>query len=320
MDYASFVRLRAPLWDGFAAGLGEARQRLGHQDLEDLAIGYRQVLHDHALAAARYPGTSAARRLRRLALEGTRALVQERGERRLSLLRFFFHTFPEAFRRLLPTIGVAAALFLATAFFGLVVSLVSPGTGVVFIGPGALEGLERGQLWTEPLTSSFPPGFTSSAIATNNLSVALTAWAGGALAGLGSLYVLVLNGFMLGSIIGVTLHYSMQGELFEFIAAHGPLELTLIVIASAGGLALGRAMVAAEDRPRAVVLREASRDALALLGGSLPWLALLALVEAFVSPSPDLPPALKAAAGVALLALYLALAGRRLLAARSGGG
>ena len=63
-----------------------------------------------------------------------------------ALLRFFLHTFPEAFRRLLPTLGVAAALFLATALFGLVVSLVSPGTGVAFIGPQALEGLERGEL------------------------------------------------------------------------------------------------------------------------------------------------------------------------------
>ena len=322
MDYAAFVRLRSPIWEGFAAGLERARERrrLGHQDLEDLAIAYRQVLHDHALAASRYPATSAARRLARLALVGTRLLVRERGERRLSVLRFFLRTFPQAFARLLPAVGVAAALFVATALFGLVVTLASPGTGVAFIGPQAARGLARGEMWTDVIGTTVPPAAVSSAIATNNFSVALSAWAGGALAGLGSLYILLLNGYMLGAVVGVTLHYSMEGELFEFIAAHGPLELTIIVVSAAGGLALGRALVAAEDRPRGVVLGEAARDALTLLGGCLPWLGVLAVVESFVSSAPELPAGLKAAVGAALLALFLILAGSRLLAKERGDG
>ena len=62
------------------------------------------------------------------------------------------------------------------------------------------------------------------------------------------------------------------------------------------------------DRSRSLALREASRDALIVLLGCIPWFVLLALVEVFVSPSPDLPVPLKLAVGVALEALFLALA------------
>ena len=63
---------------------------------------------------------------------------------------------------------------------------------------------------------------SSSGIATNNLSVALTAWSGGMLAGLVPLYVVLLNGLMLGAILGVTLHYSMAGALLEFVCRPRP--------------------------------------------------------------------------------------------------
>lgn len=311
MDYARFVALRRPVWEGFEAALAEARgrgRRLGHGELEELALGYRRILHDHALAAARFPGTSAARRLARLAVAGTHLLARPSRPRGGGLLRFLTRTFPRTFRRHMPTVGVAAALFAVTALLAFPLAALRPGAATAFLSPQQVEKLARGEMWTEALTTTVPPGASSSVIATNNLSVALSAWAGGALAGLGSLYILVLNGLMLGALLGVTLHYGMAPALLEFVAAHGPLEISLILFSAAAGLVLARGLVAAEDRPRAAVLREASRDSLVILAGCLPWLVLLALVEALISPSPEYAPATKAALGLSLLALFLTFA------------
>lgn len=311
MDYPTFIRLRSGLWDELEAQLrdaGASRDRLTHAELERMALRYRQVLHDHALAASRFPGTGAARRLARLAVEGTRLLSREESERRLSPWRFFFHVFPRVFRRQAPTIGVAVALFLGTTLLGFTLTVLVPGFSVVFLGHEAYKGLAEGKLWTEELTSTVPPSVTSSRIATNNLSVALTAWAGGALAGFLSLWILLINGLMLGSVVAVTLHYGMAPPLLEFIAAHGPLELTVIVVSAAGGLVLARGLVAADDRPRGEVLREAAREALVILGGCLPWLVVLAVVESLVSPDPQVPVAVKASLGLALEALFLLVA------------
>src|SRR3954447_11537469 len=111
MDYARFVRLRRPLWDAFEGELA-ARELPGYGGLEEMALRYRQVLHDHALAAARFPGTAAARRLQALALAGTRRLTGEGQRRRAGVAAFFARAFPAAFQRQLDLLGIALALFL----------------------------------------------------------------------------------------------------------------------------------------------------------------------------------------------------------------
>jgi uncharacterized membrane protein SpoIIM required for sporulation len=315
MDYARFVRLRRPLWDAFERRLAASRRRLrglGYGELEEMALRYRQVLHDYALAASRFPGTAAAGRLRSLALDGTRRLTGEGRERRGGLLHFFLRTFPRAFQRQLGLTGLALALFLLAGLWGLALAVARPALGLAILGPQAVRGLAEGRLWTDSLVTTVPPAWSSSGIATNNLSVALSAWSGGVLAGLVPLYVILLNGLLLGSILGVTMHYSMAGELLTFIAAHGPLEITLVLVSAAAGLSLGRALVAAGDRPRALAVRDAGREALAVLLGCLPWFVVLALVEVLVSPSPEFPVVLKASVGLALESLFLALALRQL--------
>jgi uncharacterized membrane protein SpoIIM required for sporulation len=153
-----------------------------------------------------------------------------------------------------------------------------------------------------------PPAVSSSGIATNNLSVALTTWAGGATAGLLTLYIVLLNGFQLGALLGITLHYSMAGELLEFVSAHGILEISLILVASAAGLGIARALLGSGDRPRGEALGEAARDSLWVLLGCLPWFLVLALVETFVSPDPQISPGAKLALGLVLAGAFLALA------------
>jgi uncharacterized membrane protein SpoIIM required for sporulation len=311
MEYTRFVALRRPLWDEFEQWMASARRdtdRLRHGELELLAVRYRQVLHDHALAGARYPRTAAAHRLGRLALAGTHLLHRDPARGAPSLRRFLGRTFPRAFRRQLPHLAVAVALFWFTGLFGFATAMVRPGLGAALLGHDTIRDLERGRLWTESLVTTVPPAVSSSGIATNNMAVALTGWAGGALAGLGSLWVLALNGWHLGSVLGVTWRYSMADELLRFVAAHGPLELTLIVVCAAGGLRLGSALVAAQDRPRREALAEAGPEALAVLGGCLPWFLVLGVVEALVSPAPAVPAALKVAVGLALEGAFLALA------------
>ncbi|HEX4962587.1 MAG TPA: stage II sporulation protein M [Thermoanaerobaculia bacterium] len=313
MDYARFVRMRRPVWEAFEAQLAgvrggrASRRQAGYGTLEDMALRYRQVLHDHALAAARFPGTAAAHRLQSLALEGTRRLTGE-GRRPAGVGTFFRRTFPLAFQRQLGLLGIAVALFLFAAVWGLAVAVQRPAVGLVILGPEAMRGLEEGKLWTHSLVTTVPPAVSSSGIATNNISVALTAWSGGVLAGVVPLYVVLLNGLMLGATLGVTLHYSLGGELLQFIAAHGLLELTLILVSAAAGLSLGRALVAAGDRPRATAVREAGRDSLAVLLGCVPWFVVLALVEVFVSPSQEVPAGVKLILGLALEGAFLALA------------
>jgi uncharacterized membrane protein SpoIIM required for sporulation len=307
VDYARFVALRRPLWDRFEEQLGEARSRrreLSYQEVEELALRYRQLLQDHAFARSRFAGTGAAQRLARLAVQGG-TLLQHGEERRFSIVRFFFARFPRAVAAHAPQIGIAVALFLITVLLGLAVAVFEPGMSTALLGADTVEELRRGHLWTEALTTTVPPSYSSSSIATNNMSVAVTAWAGGVVFGLGSLWVVLLNGFLLGSVFGVTARYDMANALLEFVSAHGPLELTLILVSAAAGLSMGAALLRADDLPRSVTVPRAATEAVVVLLGCLPWFVVLAIVEAVLSPSPTLHWGWKLLLGLALEVCFL---------------
>lgn len=310
MDYQRFVATRQELWQRFETGLARLRGRARgttYDEVEALAVQYRQVLHDRALAQARFPATGAAQRLQRLGLEGTYLLRRDQVGVSWSWRRFFGRFLPSAMRALLPRLGVCVAVFAVASGFGLVSALANPESAALVLGPERVRQLQEGRLWTESITSAVPPSVTSSAIATNNVSVALLAWAGGAAGGIGALYVVLLNGFLLGATFGVVTHFGMAGRLGEFVAAHGPLEITLILVSAAAGLGLGKALVVAGERPRGELLRAETGAALGVLGACLPWLALLAVVESFVSPVEGVPLPAKASLGLALLSLFLLL-------------
>ncbi len=314
MNYRRFVDLRRGDCEELESGLddvrtaGPRRSALSYRRLERLAFLYRQLLHDHALARTRFPGTAIARRLERLVLAATHTLQRDTGDQLPSLRRFAGTTFPAAMRRLVPRMLLVAGLFLLAAVFGFGLTVVDPTLGTTFLNPQAIADLEAGRLWTESIFAVTPGAAASSIIATNNLSVALTAWAGGTAAGLGAFYVVLLNGLMLGAVLAVTARYSMAGSLLEFVAAHGPLEITLILVTAAAGLGVGRALVVAVDRPRAELLRDAGRDALVVLLGCLPWIVVLGLVEGFLSPHPGLPVVSKVLLGLVLEGLFVAVA------------
>ena len=311
MDYSRFLRLRKPLWDEFESNLTSAKQRpsaLTHKSLEELAFQYRQILHDYAIASTRFARTGVAERLRRLALDGNHWLLRGQTEGVWSLRHFATRTFPLAFRRQASLILIAFVIFATAALLGWTLALAQPGMAVSLLGPEAVADLDQGRLWTDALSTTVPPTISSSSIATNNMSVAVMAWAGGALVGLGSTYILLLNGFLLGAMLGVTVHYSLFGRLLEFVSAHGPLEITIIFVTAGAGLAMGRAIVEAGDCSRSQALLEASRGAFTLLLGCLPWLVLLAVVEGLISPATSISPSLKLLLGLSLEGLFLTFA------------
>ncbi len=68
----------------------------------------------------------------------------------------------------------------------------------LFASPELIATVERGQLWTEGLLNIVPSSILSVQILTNNIVVSLFAYCAGFLFGLGTLYILGLNGLMLG--------------------------------------------------------------------------------------------------------------------------
>jgi len=144
----------------------------------------------------------------------------------------------------------------------------------------------------------------------------LAAFALGVFFGLGTFYIIASNGLMLGAIFAFTAQHDMALRLFNFVIAHGLVEMSVICIAGAAGIGLGEALV----RPRELTRREAFQAASARIGKLLVPCALLLLgcgfIEGYVSPDPTFPLASRVVIGVSYWLLMIALLRGDLLGAR----
>lgn len=148
----------------------------------------------------------------------------------------------------------------------------------------------------------------------NNISIGFRCFASGLLFGVAPVFLLVLNGVMIGALAGYLVANGSAVPFLSFTAGHGAPELLAIVICGAAGLRLGFALIAPGPRRRRDALVEAGRVGGALVAGGFAMLLLAAFIEAFWSASLFVPPVVKYAVGGAMWLLtlgWLALAGRR---------
>jgi len=118
------------------------------------------------------------------------------------------------------------------------------------------------------------------------------------------MYVTVYNAAVLGTVFGYMLRPDTVGRdhFFEFVTAHGPFELTAIVLAAGAGLRLGLSWIDTRGMTRAESLERAGREALPVVGAMMILFFLAALIEGFLSPSAAPYPV---KAGVAILSTLL---------------
>ena len=303
-----WIEKRRPLWERLEALVAPGRRgttRLAHADLRDLALLYRQTAADLATAREDPASAELAAYLNGLLGSAHNVIYAAPSARLRSIVRFFAQTVPAIFRATWRYTAASTAIFIAGALGGIALTVADPGFERFILGGQMMDTIERGEMWTHSILAVKP--LASSAILTNNLSVAFAAFATGIFAGVGTVWLMLFNGVMMGTIGAACHRAGMSLSLWSFVAPHGALELPAIVIAGGAGLLLGRGVLVPGTRPRRESLAAAAATAIRLLLGVIPLLLIAGILEAFVSPV-DLAPAAKLAIGAAmatLLVLYL---------------
>jgi uncharacterized membrane protein SpoIIM required for sporulation len=282
-----FVSDRSPTWielDQMVRDAGSRPSRLGADGVRRFGESYRATAADLALARRRFPGDPVVARLEGL-VQRSRQGVYNSPTSRTGVWDFFANGY---WRRIRERKGLLAISFLCLALPTLL------GGYWAWRDPGPASGLvpARYQSVTEPRTPGQSLGLTvdqesamASQIFTNNIGVTFMAFAGGLLFGLGTLYVLLQNGVMLGVVAGLAIGAGNGQSFFELVTAHGVLELSCIVVAGAAGLRLGWSVIDPGNRTRGEAVRQEARAAIEIILGTMPWLVLAGLVEGFLTPS-----------------------------------
>jgi uncharacterized membrane protein SpoIIM required for sporulation len=304
------ILARRERWEALRALIARAGndpRRLDAAEIEQLGRLYRQVTSDLALARRDFPHNEVVSYLNSLAARAYPLVYRAPASSWRQIGRFFVQDFARRYREAGWFILTSFLLFALPALAGYLVVLADPRLGEQVLPPELTRVVREGHLWTD-----IPPerrALAASTIATNNVRVAILAFAGGILLGTLTVYVLVLNGLLFGAILGYTHLYHLDGSLVAFVSPHGYLELTVVFIAGGAGLQMGWALIHPGLLGRRDALIQAGRRAVLLVVGALPILVVAGLIEGFISPS-GLPDGLKLAIGLLTgLALHLFLTG-----------
>lgn len=317
-----FVTDRQGDWARLEALLANVRggnlRALSADDIEEMTRLYRLAASDLARARRDFPGDRVVAYLNRLVSSAYSYVYSASGFSLKDIVRWYAGGFPRLFRQTAGYYLLAVLLFFGTGILSFVATVTYPPSAAILLDSNTLQSVssyaEEGELWTE--IPGATRSYAAAAVMTNNIQVAILAFAGGMLMGLGTAYILVFNGLYLGAIFGVVTNYGVGYGLLLFVTGHGVIELSVICLAGGAGFMLADAILRPGMLTRGEALRLAANRAMQLLLGGASLLVIAGLIEGFISPS-GLPDWVKFGTGIVtgvLLYGYWLVVGRRVTA------
>jgi uncharacterized membrane protein SpoIIM required for sporulation len=309
-----WLEKRKPYWLRLEQYVDRSKGRgvaaLDHSELKELGLLYRQTASDLAIVREDITSNQLGAYLNSLLGRAHNLIYMGHRPKMSGIRHFYSQTFPRVFRQTLPQTALAFAIFAVTGLAACVLTLHDPTFAHRLLGAKMMETIDRREMWTESIVTIKP--LAASAIMTNNLSVTFTTFALGITCGIGTAWMMIVNGLLIGVIGAATFRAGMAGQLWSFVAPHGVLELPAIFIAGGAGFEIARGMLFPGLLPRGESIAQAGGRAARLLLGTIPMLVVAGVIEGFLSPSALAVPMKFMFAGVMFAALTVYLSSARL--------
>ncbi len=282
-----WIALRKDNWNRLELAAERAEKSgiktLSAAELRDFGLLYRQAAADLSTVRTDAGSRTLEHYLNRLVARAHNYVYSGRQLSPRSLWRFMAYEYPRLFRRLLPYTALATGLFWFAALLGVFVTVARPEFMHAMLGQRMIETIEHHKMWTDRILGSEPQ--EASGIMTNNITVCFIAFVSGITAGLGTIYLMLMNGFSIGVIATACHQHGMSLQLWSFVAAHGALELPAIFIAGGAGFRIAAGLLFPGYLRRRDSLALAAAEAIRLVAGTIPMLIIAGTLEGFLDPS-----------------------------------
>lgn len=305
MNIQRWIGRRETSWKQLDALLQRVEKRglksLSAAEIHTLASLYRSVSADLARARTHHVSPLLVQNLQNLTTRSYSQIYQ--GSRRQewrSVWEFYRWGFPAVVQQSRGYIVLAMVLLIGAGLISWWLAWLDP-TFISLIVPEHLitQVRDRQELWMGSIVGIEP--FASSSIMINNIRVSFAAVAGGITAGAITTYIMLLNGVLLGSIAALVEQGNLSYPFWAFVFPHGALELPAIFLAAAAGFLIAKAILFPGEYRRIDALKLYGQQAVQLIFGVVPLLAIAGIIEGFISPNPAIPDLFKYVAGTGLL-------------------
>jgi uncharacterized membrane protein SpoIIM required for sporulation len=314
MRQHQFEEAHAKEWDAFEKFLDDPKK--SPFPPEEMPPRYRRICQSLALAADRQYSPELVDRLNQLALRGHHALYRNRRRESQRVLEFLLAGFPALVRAEWRLVLAASLLFFGPLLGLIAVLQAYPEFVHYLLAPEQIANFHQ---MYDPANKRLGSREADSSLMMfgfyiwNNIRIGFQTFAGGLLAGVGSIWFLAANGVVIGAVAGYLTQIGYTQTFWSFVAGHSSLELLAIAIAGAAGLRLGMAVISPGNRSRRAALVTAAKPAVRLMYGAAMMFLAAAFVEAFWSPITEFGSQVKIAVGISgwvILLAYFLVAGR----------
>ncbi|MFZ4474164.1 MAG: stage II sporulation protein M [Saprospiraceae bacterium] len=286
MRETKFIEQNQEKWQEFENMLQADRHE--PERLNDLFI---QITDDLSYARTFYPNRSVRVYLNGLAQRVFHNVYRGKRFPKECLRLFWTDELPQLMWEQRRALWLSFGIFVLAFTIGLVSSMIYPEFARVILGDSyvdmTIQNIEKG----DPMAvykESKPLGMTLG-IAFNNLRVALMTAILGVFAGIGTVYIMLYNGIMVGAFQYFFVEKGVFWQSFLSIWIHGTLEIGAIIIAGAAGLVAGSGLLFPGTYRRAQAFQRSLRKALKIMLGIAPIIMLAAVFEGYFTRFTETP-------------------------------
>jgi uncharacterized membrane protein SpoIIM required for sporulation len=262
-----------------------------HKNADKLADRFIELTDDLSYSKTFYPKSNTTKYLNGLAALFHQKIYKNKKEKSTRIWSFWQFELPYLFRYYHRQFAYSLIFFLVFCFIGAISAKYDENFIRLILGDGYVnmtnENIEKGDPFGVYKSDNQVNMFFG--IAFNNIRVAFAAYALGAFFSVGTVWLLMQNGLMLGSFEYYFFSKQLGLKSITVIFIHGTLEIWAIVIAGAAGLIVGNSILFPGTFSRAVSILKGGRDGLKIVFGLVPVFLTAAFLESFVTRYDKMP-------------------------------
>jgi len=281
MREVAFIKQNKEKWLQFE----NAIQQKENSDPDELAELYLHLINDLAFAQTYYKKSKLVIYLNDLAIKIFQRIYQTKREDTNLFLYFFKTEVPLLVYTYRRYILYAFLVFSASVLLGVVSAMHQDSFIRLILGDSyvnqTLVNIENGNPVAVYSSGSNWGSFIG--ITFNNIRVGLTSFVLGVTGGIGTGYVLLQNGIMLGAFQYL---FEQQGVFWKSVKGiwiHGSMEIFAIIIEGAAGFILGASVLFPKTHSRVTSFKKGMRDSVKIVISTFPFTISAGFLEGYIT-------------------------------------
>ena len=278
-----FVKQNADKWNAF--------EETPAQDPDLLAEQFINITDDLAYAKTFYPKSITTKYLNGLASRFHQSIYKNKKEHSSRISAYWKMELPLLFYLYRKQLLYSFIFFLTFCLIGALSAKYDQTFVRLIMGDGYVNMTNENIAKGDPfgVYKKEDPATMFVQIAENNLYVSVISFAAGVFFSVGTLFMLLQNGIMLGSFQYYFFSKGLGLQSVLVLWIHGTLEISSIIIAGGAGLVMGNSIIFPKTHSRLNSFKNGAKDGTKITIGILPIIVVAAIFESFVTRHTEMP-------------------------------